>query len=81
MWTKCDRLIWLTALAGGALALLGGMSLYGDNWSYPRVFAWLPLGVWLDCVQLRWRWPLVALSAPALLPFAVLFRVWTGTVT
>jgi hypothetical protein len=73
-----DRVIRLTALAGAALALLGGMSLYGDNWSYPRVFAWLPLGVWLGCVQLRWRWPLVALSAPALVPLAVLVRVWTG---
>ena len=76
--TPGDRLIRLTALAGAALALLGGLSLYGDNWSYPRVFAWLPLGVWLACVQLRWRWPLVALSAPCVLPLAVLVRVWTG---
>src|SRR5579871_2567628 len=80
-WTRCDRLIRMTALSGAGLALLGGVSLYGDNWSYPRVFAWLPLGVWLACVQLRWRWPLVALSAPALVPFAVLFRVWTGAVS
>jgi hypothetical protein len=77
MWTPGDRLIRLTALAGAGLAVMGGLSLYGDNWSYPRVFAWLPLGVWLACVQLRWRWPLVALSTPALLPLAVLVRVWT----
>jgi hypothetical protein len=77
--TPGDRLPRLTSLAGAGLALLGGLSLYGDNWSYPRVFAWLPLGVWLTCVQLRWRWPLIALSAPALLPLAVLVRVWTGT--
>lgn len=76
--TSGDRLVHLVALAGAALAVLGGMALYGDNWSYPRVFAWLPLGVWLGCVQARWRWPLIALSAPALLPLAVLFRVWTG---
>jgi hypothetical protein len=74
--TPGDRLLRMTALAGAALALLGGVSLYGDNWSYPRVFAWLPLSVWLACVQLRWRWPLVALSAPALLPLAVLLHVW-----
>jgi hypothetical protein len=74
----CDRLVHLVALAGAGLAVLGGLALYGDNWSYPRVFAWLPLGVWLGCVQARWRWPLVALSAPCLLPLAVLFRVWTG---
>ncbi len=81
LWTPANRLIRWTALAGAGLALLGGLSLYGDNWSYPRVFAWLPLGVWLACVQLRWRWPLVALSAPALLPLAVLFHVWTGPVS
>jgi hypothetical protein len=77
-WTPGDRLIRLTALAGAGLAVLGGWSLYGDTWSYPRVFAWLPLGVWLTCVQLRWRWSLVALSTPALIPFAVLVRVWTS---
>jgi len=76
--TPGDRLVRLTALAGAGLALFGGLSLYGDNWSYPRVFAWLPLGGWLACVQLRWRWPLVALSAPALLPLAVLVHVWTS---
>ncbi len=78
IWTPGDRLIRLTALAGAALAVLGGWSLYGDTWSYPRVFAWLPLGVWLACVQLRWRWSLIALSTPALIPLAVLVRVWTG---
>lgn len=75
-----DRLLRLVALAGAALAILGGLALYGDNWSYPRVFAWLPLGVWLACVQARWRWPLVALSAPCVLPLAVLLRVWTSAV-
>jgi hypothetical protein len=73
-----DRLIRLVALAGAVLAVLGGLALYGDSWSYPRVFAWLPLGVWLACVQARWRWPLVALSAPCVLPLAVLLRVWTA---
>ncbi len=76
-WTPGDRAIRLTALAGAALALLGGIRLFGDSWSYPRVFSWLPLGVWFACVQLRWRWPLVVLSAPVLLPFAVLAQVWS----
>lgn len=77
LWrTNSDRLIHLVALAGAALALVGGPTLYGDTWSYPRVFAWLPLGVWLGCVQARRRWPLVVLSIPCLLPAAVLVRVW-----
>jgi hypothetical protein len=71
-----DRLIHLVALAGAGLAVLSGTIVYGDTWSYTRVFTWLPLGVWLSCVQFRWRWPLVALSAPGLLPLAVLLRVW-----
>jgi hypothetical protein len=77
-WTPGDRLIRLTALAGAALALLGGIRLYGDSWSYPRVFTWLPLGVWFACIHLRWRWPLAALAAPALLPLAVLAQAWSG---
>jgi hypothetical protein len=78
--TPGDRLIQLVALAGAGLAIVGGMALYDDNWSYTRVFAWLPLGVWLGCVQARWRWPLVALSAPCVLPLAVLVRVWLAPV-
>jgi hypothetical protein len=80
LWrTSGERLVHLVALAGAGLAVLGGVSLYGDNWSYTRVFAWLPLGVWLGCVQARWRWPLAALSAPCVLPLAVLLRVWLTT--
>jgi hypothetical protein len=79
-WTPGDRLLRAVAWVGAVLALCGGIALYGDNWSYPRVFAWLPLAVWLACVQRRWRWPLVALSLPALLPLAVVVRVWSGSV-
>jgi hypothetical protein len=75
-----DRLIHLVALAGAGLAFLSGTIVYGDTWSYTRVFTWLPLGVWLSCVQLRWRWPLVALSAPCLLSLAVLLRVWLAPI-
>jgi hypothetical protein len=80
MGTPSDGLLRSVAAAGFLLALMGGLSLYGDSWSYPRVFAWLPLSVWLACVQLRWRWPLLALSAPVMLPLAVLVRAWSGTV-
>jgi hypothetical protein len=77
---SADRLIHLVALAGAGLAVLSGTIVYGDTWSYTRVFSWLPLGVWLSCVQLHWRWPLVALSTPSLLPLAVLLRVWLAPI-
>jgi hypothetical protein len=75
--TSANRLVTLVALAGAALAIVGGVALYGDSWSYPRVFAWLPLGVWFGAVQVRWRWALVTLSAPAVLPLAVVLRAWS----
>jgi hypothetical protein len=70
------RLPLLVALAGAGLAIMGGVSLYGDGWSYTRVFAWLPLGVWVACVQARRRWALVALSLPVVLSLAVTVRPW-----
>jgi hypothetical protein len=71
-----ERLPLLVALAGVALVVVGGWALYVDKWSYTRVFAWLPLGLWVASVQVRWRWPLVALSLPLFLPLAVVYRVW-----
>jgi hypothetical protein len=34
----------------------------------------------LGCVQVRWHWQQVALSAPCLLPLAVLLHVWSAAV-
>ena len=65
------------ATPGGALtALLGGFVLYEDHWGYSRAFALLPLGVWLTCAQARWRWPLGATAAAAVLPLAVVVKAW-----
>jgi hypothetical protein len=67
------------ATPGGALtALLGGFVLYEDRWGYSRAFALLPLGVWLTCAQARWRWPLAATAAAAVLPLAVVAKAWMG---
>jgi hypothetical protein len=71
-----DQLALVIALAGIALVLLASTTIYNDTWCYTRAFAWLPLGVWIGCVQVRWRWPLVVLSLPLLLPLAVIGRVW-----
>jgi hypothetical protein len=71
-----DRAIMMTALAGAALAVIGGISLYIDGWSYTRVFAWMPLAIWFGYLQVRRRWPVVFLSLAALWPLAVVVRVW-----
>jgi hypothetical protein len=74
-----ERVVLLTALAGACLAACGGWSMYGDSWSYTRVFAWLPLGLWFACVQARKLWPLVPLcSVPALLAVLGVYQQWRG---
>jgi hypothetical protein len=71
-----DRAVALVALAGAALALIGGTSLYEDAWSYTRVFSWMPLAVWLGYIQARRRWPLILLALAVLWPVVVVMRAW-----
>jgi hypothetical protein len=71
-----DRAVLLIALAGAALAVIGGISLYIDGWSYTRVFAWMPLAIWFGYLQARRRWPLVYLSLALFWPLVVVIRVW-----
>lgn len=73
---RADLALTLVALGGAALAVLGGYILYEDHWGYTRAFAFLPLGVWLLCAQLRWRGPLVAMSLTAVLPLAAVVKAW-----
>jgi hypothetical protein len=73
---RIDPVVTLVALGGAALAVMGGITLYEDRWSYTRVFAWLPLALWLACVQVRWRPALVVLALPLLLPVAIVLKVW-----
>ena len=65
---------WTLIVAIVIFAVGGGISLYEDTWSYTRVFALLPLGMWLMCVHARRRGPLLALSASVALPLAVVLR-------
>jgi hypothetical protein len=55
--------IRLALLVGLGLMLVGGAAIYEDVWSFGRVFAPLPLAVWLGCVQARRLWALPPLSA------------------
>ncbi len=68
---KADPAVVLVALFGAALALMGGDVFYCDFWSYSRVFAMLPLAVWIGCAQTRWRWPLALTATQFLVPLAV----------
>jgi hypothetical protein len=77
---RVDPVLVLATLAGAALAALGGVALYEDRWSYTRVFAWLPLGIGLACLQTRWRWPLIGLSTSVLLPLAAVAKAWMRAV-
>ncbi len=52
----------LVLLAGVALALVGGVSIYQDFWSYQRVFVLVHLGVWLAGLRGGKVWPLVCLT-------------------
>jgi hypothetical protein len=75
-WRRSDLVLALVALGGAALALAGGVYLYEDRWSYPRVFTWLPLSLWLSCVTARWRWPLVVFALPVFLPLSAVAKAW-----
>jgi hypothetical protein len=71
IWRKADPVVVLVALFGSTLALMGGDVFYCDYWSYSRVFAMLPLAVWVGCVQTRLRWPLAVSALQFLVPVAV----------
>jgi hypothetical protein len=68
---RADPAVVLVALFGSALALMGGDVFYCDFWSYSRVFAMLPLAVWVGCVETRLRWPLAVTATQFLVPVAV----------
>ncbi len=68
------RVALLVALAGVALAALGGIFLYEDAWSYLRVLVWLPLGLWLAGLQTRRGWVLLLL-APDVVSTLAMIRI------
>jgi hypothetical protein len=72
---RADPVLKLTALLGAAMALTATVYIYEDYWSYTRVFAWLPLALWLTGVQTQWRVPVVLTAVMAVLPLATVARV------
>lgn len=60
-WRQRNRVLAVAMLGGVALAILAGHNIYMDFWSYTRVFAWVPLGIWLSGMQMGQTWPLYCL--------------------
>jgi hypothetical protein len=71
-----DPVLRLLLLGAVALAAVAGTAIYEDKWSFTRVLAWLPLGLWLACAEQRRRWLLAALALPGLLPVGVVVKAW-----
>ncbi len=75
LWTGADRVLALIACGGAALALIGGTNLYDDVFGFMRVFAWLPLALWLGFIQTRRHWPALLYVAPLLM---VALPLWSA---
>jgi hypothetical protein len=79
------RLFCLIALAGMALAVQGGVSIYLNLESYTRVFWWMPFGVWLWSMHSGRTWPAALMTGSFLWPCYALvqaaFKVHQGAVT
>jgi hypothetical protein len=69
-----DPAVRLTALFVVGLTLVGGPAIYDNPWSFARVYAGLPLAVWLGCVQMGRRWPLPPLSAYLLVQWGTVLK-------
>jgi hypothetical protein len=65
-WRSQSKVVASMLLLGAALAVMGGTGIYTGFNSYMRVFAWMPMGIWLGAVPTAARWPLLVLS-PAVL--------------
>jgi hypothetical protein len=74
---RAGRAAALVAGAGAALAGVAGASIYENGWSYPRVFVWMPLGLWVWGIQSGRRWPVLALAPAVLCPALAVVQVWT----
>jgi hypothetical protein len=64
------------AVAGIALALLGGPVVYESAWSYARVFVWMPLAVWLWSMQTARSSPTILLTTAIIWPLLASVQAW-----
>ena len=66
---QVNRSLKLVALAGVLLAVVAGGAVYGDEWTYLRVFSWMPLAVWMASVTAGLRWPVLLMCPVFVCPF------------
>jgi hypothetical protein len=66
-----SRVVAVMLLAGVVLAVMGGTGIYLGFNSYMRVFAWIPMGIWLAGLATPGRWPMLLLSPGALWSLSV----------
>lgn len=71
---RVDPAVALVALFGSFLALMGGSIFYCDVWSFARVFAMLPLAVWIGCAQAKRCWPLAVTALQFVVPLMLACR-------
>jgi hypothetical protein len=76
LFFSVHRSVKLLGLAGALLAVVAGPPVYGDYWSFLRVFLWMPLAVWIGSVATGRRWSIALLGPMALWPCLVVARVW-----
>ena len=67
-WHGNSVLLLLTTGAGALIALTGSNFVYRDFWTITRVFVWMPLGLWILCLQAQRRWALALLMLAVLWP-------------
>lgn len=73
---RAEGITRLVALTGAGLAIMGGVPIYMNVESYNRVFWWMPLGVWIWCMQTGRFWPLLVLSLNGVWPVYGLAQAW-----
>jgi hypothetical protein len=73
---RANRFTILIAGAGVGLAVMGSSAIFEDVHAYLRVFAWIPMALWIGSVQSRQRWPFWFTIPLAPWPALAVLQVW-----
>lgn len=73
---RTQTLTVAVAVAGTVLITAAGPPIYSGPWSLARVFAWVPLALWLGSVESGRRWPILLLLPTLIWPTAAVAQMW-----